>query len=353
MKTLNDANKKDHINLSHHFLFRYAAEMGDGLKCCEGLITNSFVSFAKVHITESIVAVYVARAMMDSDLTKTADTTEATGKLVLLYNQKEKKFRLFKNSMLFDILPKAELSKTLTSGLLAPLSFEDVIGMASASGRGDMSNVFTQKFPGGGMDKFISEDIVSRITHNNAYTVIDEELLLPAIIKELERLRYCTLSLKRFSSPVVLEPSSSWEEEVARRWLISTLNPQFPCFNLFNSLKRYRRYIQRQIKELEQQYFEKGIVEVKFYDVFGVKRTFHAVDDLDNTEIEVYGTWNVACDLDMCCVSPAEQKFLKEFTYTKDGDESKSIIPWGDIISVTGKDGKRHQPQNAVHHKYK
>ena len=345
MKTLDSTNKKDTINLSHHFLFRYATEMGDGLKCCDGLVTNASVSFAKVHITESVVAVYAAQAMMDSDLAKNADTTEeAAGELVLLYNQKTKEFRLFRNNMLFDILPKAELSKVRSAGLLAPLAFEDVIGMASASGRGDMPNVFTQKFPDSGMDEFISENIVNRIAHDNAYTVIDEELLLPAIIKELEKLNHCTLSLKRFLSPVALKPSSSWEEEAARRWLISTLNPRFPCFNLFDSLNRYKQYIQKKIEELEQQYFEKGIVKVEFYDVFGVERTFHAIDDLNNTEIEVHGAWNVACDLDMCCVSPAEQKFLKEFTYTKDGNESKSIIPWSNIISVTGKDEKRHQP---------
>lgn len=345
MKTSNDTNTYRLTDLNRYLLFTYAAEMGDGLKSYEGIVTGSFVSFAKVHISESVVAIYVARTWMDSNFTENVDKNEeATGELVLLYDQQTKKFRLFKNSLFFDLFSRAELSQALAAGVLAPLSFEDVVGMATASGRGDMPNVFTHKFPDKELSKYISDTIVGQIAYDNAYTVIDEELLLPAIVEELKKLNYCTLSHKRFSSPVFLKPSSSWEEAAARQWLISTLNPQFPCFNLFKSIRRYKQHIQRKIRELEQQNFDKGIVEVKFYDVYGLVRTFHAIDDLDHTEIQVHGTWHIACDLDICCVSPAERRFLKDLTYTANGDDNKMLVPWEDIISIKGKEGKRRRP---------
>lgn len=347
MRTSNGTDKASTINLNSYFLFKYITEMGDVVKYCDGLISGYSVSFAKVHLSKSVTAIYAARTVMDSDLKECEDEdidNQVSGELAVLYDQKEKRFRLFKNSLFFDLFSKTELPMILSAKVLAPLSFDDVVGMAFASGRGDMPNIFTQRLPDNGMGKYISDTIVDQIAYDNTYTVIDEELLLPAIIDELNKLKYCTFNLKRFSSRVDLEPSSSWEEEAARRWLISTLSPQFPCFNLHKNLSKYRQHIQRKIKELERQYFDDGVVEVKFYDVFRQKRVFHADDDLDNTEIELEGSWGAACDLDMCCVSPAERNFLKDLTYIKDGDKDKKIVPWSDIISITGKFGKRRFP---------
>lgn len=328
------------MDINKYFFFRFITQMGEEIEWCDDAFGFREVSFAKVHITKSVMAIYAVHDMITE---YTGDKTEQA-ELIALCNEEQKKIRLFKSGVLPELFSKQEIKDLVASGILAPLAFADVVGMAATSARGDMPHVFTKAFNNEGLQDFISEARVSKIAYKNTYTTIDEEMFLPAVIKELEKLRYCDISYNRFSSRVTMKTSSSWEQEVARRWLMDTLNPDFPCFNLHECFCEYGQYVQKKIKTLEQMYYEEGVVAVTFYDVFGTERVFHAIDALKNVEVNINNKWCMACDLDVCCVSPAEKKFLKELTYINNGKQNTKIVPWSDIISIEGKAGKRLSP---------
>ena len=348
MSTLKTIKKKAApVNLNDYFLFRYITEMGDTVKYCDSEASCNIISFAKVHMSEYVVAIYAAHCYMDSDGEGKYMDEQATGELLALYDQKTRKIRLFKTEILSELFSKKEISELEETGILVPLSFDDVLSLATVSGHGDMPHVFTGKIIDSGADIFISDTVVDQIVNENVYTKIDEEMLLPAVIKELEKLKFCVFDCRRFSSRVYLAPSSSWEEEAARRWLMATLSPKFPCFSLYNGLRRYKGYIQRKITELERKYYDEGVVAVTFYDVFRCEKVFHARDEgFGHTAIKLFEGWRVACDLNLCCISPAEMRMLRDYTYMENGDENSLIVPWSDIISIKGKYGTRKDPSS-------